>query len=49
MHCHLHHPVQVFLTYKIHIMEPAQIIKINFLGIGQINSIIAAVNEATGK
>jgi len=30
-------------------MEPAQIIKINFLGIGQINTMIAAINEAKGK
>lgn len=44
--CHLQHPVKIFFTYKIHIMEPAQIVKINFLGIGLINNIIAAVNEA---
>ena len=45
----LHHHVKIFFTVKIHIQEPAQHITINFLYIGQINKIIAAVNETNAK
>lgn len=47
-HCRLHHPVQIFFTYEILIMEPAQTLKINFLVPKQINNIVAAVNEEKG-